>query len=569
MWNFAGRQNNVQGHSGALEGNWISGIKFLDEARLGSQDNLPRSLKDNKARNTFYMLPFFLGLIGMLFHLMRHKKDFWVVFILFFMTGIAIIIYLNFPPYQPRERDYAYVGSFYAFAIWIGLGVAGIIEAIAHLIKKKPSAVQAALVSGACLVLVPGIMAKEGWDDHDRSGKYAAHDFAYNYLTSCAPNSILFTNGDNDTFPLWYLQEVEGVRTDVRVANYTLLGGDWHIHQMFKKAYDSDPLPLTLKKEDYNQGTNDYLTHRSIGIKNHIALKEVVDFVANPSDQTKLMTQDYKKVNYLPTNKFFLPVDSAKVVNNGTVDTSRYMPVPTVKWELKGNGLYKHQFMLYDLLATNNWERPIYFASTHSVKDVLPLEKYYKNEGFASRLVPGVSKEKGLNNQMNTDTVFNNMVYKFKWGNLNDPNVYLDPESDRMVTMSRTMFARLCANLLGEKKKDKAEIALDKCFEVFPDQTKPFDMYVIPMIESYYQCQAFEKGNAIANQLIENTKGELDYFIGMMKSAMREEAFQKVQENMSVLSSMAQLTKKYKLTDLHTAYNSTLDDYYKRVQQMY
>ncbi|MCK4749817.1 MAG: DUF2723 domain-containing protein, partial [Bacteroidales bacterium] len=310
MWNFAGRQNDIQGHGGILHGNWISGIPFLDEAKLGSLDKLPAKFKDHPSHNTYYLLPLLLGIIGMFYHYKKDKKDFSVVMVLFIMMGFAIVVYLNQKPMEPRERDYAYVASFYAFAIWIGLGVLSIYE---FLRKKVPGSLSAGIATVLCLALVPTIMARENWDDHDRSGRYTARDLAYNYLNSCAPNSILYTNGDNDTFPLWYAQEVEGIRTDVRIIKLMLFNTEWYIDQMTRKAYESDPIPMSPPAEKYRDGTNNiiYLVER---VDKHVDLKEVIEFVASEDPRTKFKPQPGISLDYIPSKKFFLPVDKEKVL---------------------------------------------------------------------------------------------------------------------------------------------------------------------------------------------------------------------------------------------------------------
>ncbi|MDD3878304.1 MAG: DUF2723 domain-containing protein [Bacteroidales bacterium] len=315
MWNFVGRQNDIQGHGSPLDGNWISGISFIDEMRLGPQTNMPLHLENNKGRNKYYFLPLILGLLGFLFHMKKNYKDTLIVGLLFFMTGIAIIIYLNQTPYQPRERDYAYAASFYAFAFWIAIGVLAIIEKIRTLIDEKLAVLVTTLIT---LLLVPGIMAKENWDDHNRSNRYTARDVALNYLESCAPNSILFTNGDNDTFPLWYLQEVEGIRTDVKVCNLSLLNTDWYIDNMMRnKTYEADPIPLSLTPDRYIQGTRDVIYFiPDPRLTQPIEVKELIAFAAD--DRNKYPTQG-GSVGYFPTKKFKLSVDSATVVNNGTV----------------------------------------------------------------------------------------------------------------------------------------------------------------------------------------------------------------------------------------------------------
>ncbi|HEY4784682.1 MAG TPA: DUF2723 domain-containing protein, partial [Bacteroidales bacterium] len=337
MWNFSGRQDDLQGSGDNLKGNWISGITFLDEMRLGPQDNLPDNIsgykfKHNRARNTYFMLPLLLGLLGLFFHSQKHKKDFWVVLILFFMTGLAIVLYLNQTPYQPRERDYSYVGSFFSFSIWIGLGVMALIN---WLNNKVKGTVVTVLVTVVCLALVPGLMASQNWDDHNRSGRKTSTDFAYDYLNSCEPDAIIFTNGDNDTFPLWCVQEVFGVRTDVRVVNLSYLGADWYIDQMERKVNDSPPVPFSMKHEKYQTGTRDalYVVDRLNG--QYADLKEVMQFVASDSIETKTLPNSRERVDYIPAKNFSLKIDPKVILDNKVV-SSKYADsiVPEMRWEL-------------------------------------------------------------------------------------------------------------------------------------------------------------------------------------------------------------------------------------------
>ncbi len=332
MWNFAGRQNDIQGHGGIANGNWLTGIDFMDSSRLGNQEKITTEQRNNPARNTFYLLPLILGLVGMFFHFKQKWDDGLVVMLLFLLTGLAIVVYLNQYPYQPRERDYAYAGSFYAFAIWIGLGVYGLYDMLARYGQRV---ISAGLITVICLGLVPGIMASEGWDDHDRSDTYTARDFAKDYLDSCQPNAILFTNGDNDTFPLWYVQEVEEYRTDVRVVNLSLLNTDWYIDQMRRKAYDSEPVPFGLEPNKYRQGTRDYVPVIDMNEKGiHIDVKEVMDFIS--TDKNKRRMGGNKLMNYFPTNKFSLKVPKEKVMANGTVPKGMEdKVVDELKWTVK------------------------------------------------------------------------------------------------------------------------------------------------------------------------------------------------------------------------------------------
>ncbi|MCB0804868.1 MAG: DUF2723 domain-containing protein [Bacteroidales bacterium] len=512
MWNFSGRQNDIESQGEIEHGNWLTGINWFDEniLGLGPQTDLPDSMQ-SPARNKFYMLPFLLGLIGLFYHLNTDKKDMWVVALLFLMTGLAIIVYLNQYPYQPRERDYAYAGSFYAFAIWIGLGVMGIWD----MLKKRINPQMAAIVTSvAALLLVPVIMAKEGWDDHDRSGKYAARDFAFNYLNSCEPNAILFTNGDNDTFPLWYAQEVEGIRTDVRVVNFMLASGHWYIHQMMHKAYESEPLPFTLDHNQYQNGVNNAVVFYNTNIKGNTELKQVIDFIASEDDRTKLTLQSGEKINFSPTKKFKLSIDSADIVRKGAVPESMYGNiVDEITWNVRQNYLYKNDLMLLDIIATNNWDRPIYFANPSSMSKVLDVDEYCHLEGFVYRFMPVKAKNfiSGVGG-VNEEKTFDLFMNKCQWGNLADPDVYIDRESYRNSIIPKQNFMRTAQAMVKKGENEKAIELLDKCLEEFPDSKITFDMYMIPFIEVYYDAGAPDKANAIAERVFEIYDQNLDYY---------------------------------------------------------
>jgi len=512
MWNFSGRQNDIESQGEKEHGNWLTGIGWFDEniLGLGPQDNLPDSMK-SPAHNKFYMLPFLLGLIGLFYHLNSHKKDSLVVALLFLMTGLAIIVYLNQYPYQPRERDYAYTGSFYAFAIWIGLGVMSIYDILRKKMDHKVAAVATTLV---LLILVPGIMAKEGWDDHDRSNKYAARDFAKNYLMSCEPNAILFTNGDNDTFPLWYAQEVEGIRTDVRVVNFMLASGHWYIHQMMNKAYESEALPFTLNYDQYQNGVNEAVVFYNTNISGNAELKQVIDFIASEDDRTKLALQSGEKINFSPTKKFKLTIDSADIVNKGAVPPEMQNKiVKSIEWTVKQNYLYKNDLMLLDLIATNNWERPIYFANPSSMSKVLDVDKYCHLEGFAYKFMPVkarnyISGVGGVNEEKSYDIFMN----KCAFGNLKDPNVYVDRESMRNSIIPKQNFMRTAKALVSRGEKEKAIALLDKGIEEFPDEKFTYDMYMIPFIEVYYDAGAIDKANTMTERVFEIYNQDIEYY---------------------------------------------------------
>ncbi len=511
MWNFAGRQNDYQGNGEVHKGNWLSGIPFIDESRLGQQENLPAFMKDNAARNRYYMLPLLLGIGGLLFQYQRHRKDFWVVSLLFFMTGIAIVLYLNQYPLQPRERDYAYAGSFYAFAMWIGLGVLGLSEVLR---RKIPGIIAPIVATLACLMLVPVILAKENWDDHDRSDRYTTRDFAYNYLASCAPNSILFTNGDNDTFPLWYLQEVEGVRTDVRVVNLSYLGADWYIQQVSRKAYDSDGVPFAMTLDQYRTGKRDfvYLVNR---IDDYVDLGEAMAFLRSEDPRTKSLGNNRDRIDYIPASKFIIPIDSSHIIETGTVRPELAELIePAIRWEISSSSIRKNEMMVLDLLDNNNWERPVYYAVTVSRDLYMNLQDYFQLQGLAYRVVPiKHTSVQGQLGSVDIDILFDNMVNKFRWGGISDPSVYLDENIKRMLINFRNNFGRLASECLVQGDTVKAKVALDRCMEVIPREAAPFDYFMIPIIEAYYRLGETELANSFLSELSDITEEDLRYFI--------------------------------------------------------
>lgn len=572
MWNFAGRQNDIQGHGGILEGNWMTGIKPLDAQRLGNQDHLPPSMTNNKGHNHFYLLPLLLGVIGMVHQLFRHLRDWTVVMLLFFFTGIAIVIYLNQTPYQPRERDYAYVGSFYAFAIWIGLGVFALFDAARTLVRKELITVVGAAfglgalkyllewdgdhsvsyillymaaIGGGALALfhalgrvlpndtahavlatllgavIPGVMVADGWDDHDRSPRTAARDLASNYLESCAPNAILFTNGDNDTFPLWYAQEVEGIRTDVRVVNLSLLNTDWYVDQMRRKAYESDPVPFGMAPELYRQGTRDVVALIPQGDREaYRDLKEMMAFVTDPKTLQPIFQRGAKDA-WFPTDRFSLKVDSTKVFSNGTLqpaDTARW--TPEVRWQVKRQVLLKNHLMVLDLLANNDWDRPIYFAVTTGPESYINLQDYFQLEGLTYRVVPiytpGDPRNPNENGRVGTDVMFRNVTEKFLWGNMDsEEEIYLDENILRMTTNLRLQLSTLAEALIDEDRADDARTILDLSLRVMPEHNVPFDRIMLPTVEAYYAIGDSAKADALAERLFDIMEEDLTYYLSL------------------------------------------------------
>jgi len=562
MWNFAGRQNDIQGQGDPLNGNWISGIRPVDQILIGRQDQMPESDINARSRNKYYFLPLLLGLIGLIFHLQRDVRNFWVVMLLFIMTGMAIVVYLNQTPIQPRERDYAYAGSFYAFTIWIGIGVMALYESIGIKLRKG---IIALFISVLCLLLVPGIMAKENWDDHDRSGRFTARDFAYNYLNSCAPNAILFTNGDNDTFPLWYAQEVEGIRTDVRVVNLMLLNMDWHIDQIRRKAYESEVLPVSLTPNQYINGTRDliFVQERT----NQTAdLKDIMEFITSDLPQAKIETSSGEKFNYIPTRNFRLPVDTAIVFKNGTVPVEdRNKVIPAIEWRYSRNSMGKSALVVLDILANNNWERPVYFASIGH-EGTLGLEDYMQLEGFAYRLVP--IKSQSINRyeagRVASDLLYENLMKKFRWGGMNDPEVYLDDFHVRTTSILRirTRFIQLAEDLITKGDTSKAIQVLDRCIELTPHDKIPFDHTILQIANAYYLCNQFEKANALVIRLGELSQEKLVYYLDQNKafiSSINDE----ILYNFQVMQNLVMICKNFNQADISNRLDSLSSAQYK------
>ncbi len=559
MWNFAGRQNDIQGNGGKVEGNWESGIPFLDKARLGSQEK-PESLH-SKAQNHFYLLPLLLGLIGLVFTIRKDPQSAFVIFLLFFMTGLAIVLYLNQYSPQPRERDYAYAGSFYAFAIWIGFGILQLTDWLTKKLNPQWSAITATLIS---LILVPGIMAQQGWDDHDRSDRYTALAMAENYLNSCAPNAILFTNGDNDTFPVWYAQEVEGIRTDVRIVNLSLLNMDWYIDQIKRKAYDSDPVPISLTKDKYQQGNHDvtYLIEDQ-GLKDmYIDLKTLFNIINQDESKLKMSTSQIGMIDFFPTKKFMVTYDSMSVTGNGTVPPHLAGRMDTIRWEIKRHALEKSNLMILDVLATNDWKRPVYFVSTTGTDTYLGLEKYFQLEGLAYRLIPVRSKSQdGQIGEVNTAVAYENVMNRFKWGNVNKKGVYIDETNARMLMSMRNLFSRLAMALIQEGKTDSAKRVLDRCMEVLPADVLAFDMFVVPIAEGYYQAGETEKANDIAEKLIRTSVEELAYYFSFPDTDLKDLDVN-IQQSLFTIQRLTVITQGVKQEKLSKEAETGLEKYY-------
>jgi hypothetical protein len=515
LWNYAGRQNDVQGFGGVEDGNWISGIPFLDKWRLGhDQLNLPDS-KKNRGANKYYLLPLILGLVGFFYQVKKEYRGAMVITMLFLLTGLAIVIYLNQKPFEPRERDYSYCGSTYAFAIWIGLGVIYLTELAKKYLKKEYLPV--ILVFTFCLLLVPVNMAKENWDDHDRSGKYSCRDFAANYLNSCEKQAVLITNGDNDTFPLWYDQEVEGIRTDVRVVNFMLASGGWYIDQLYQKMYDSEPLPFTLNREQYSLGQNEIIPFYDIGIKGYVNIKDIIDFIKSDDPQTFLTLQNGEKIKFIPSRNIKLAVNKEACLRNGIVPAYlKDKMVDTIYWTIRGNQVYKNDIMLLDFVASNNWTRPLYFAAPSSVSHVFNVDHYCLVCGFAYRFMPVKADSADYIQGMggvDPLTSYDILMHKCKWGNLNDPHVYIDPESLNNAVRPKTGFMRVAESLNNMGKKKEASELLDTYLKYFPDSRIPYDLFMLPYAEVYYKTGDTAKANRIMARVGEIFSQNLDYYM--------------------------------------------------------
>ncbi len=649
MWNFAGRQSDIQGDDGnVMDGNWISGIKWFDAIRLGNQDKITSAMKENKGRNAYYFLPLLLGLLGMAYMYKRKgwgTKYFWVVMLFFFFTGLAIVLYLNQPPFQPRERDYAYAGSFYAFAIYIGFGVLFLYETLK---KFAPVNIVAYGVTGVSLVVVPVNMAVENWDDHDRSGRYTARDFAYNYLASCPPNAILFTNGDNDTFPLWYAQEVEGYRTDVRIINLSYLNTDWYIEQMKRKVYNSDPVPFTLsynqimegkrnityvnenpyiflqeryqtyinefqpryktiydrflrvveksklkdiEAKDYEVITKGYTALTPVqfgGLVNKLAKKDNVEkfglqndsiqkvkdltnslisaigqkpipldlalkFVGSDEEGAKVEMGGGELQNYFPSTKFSIPVDKKKVLEKGIVlkkDEDKI--VPRIEWDIRSRYVLKNHLMVLDLLANNNWERPVCFAITVGSDAYLNLQDYFRINGMVYEVVPIKTKagSYGQNATVESDSLYNTLMNKFKWGNISSPKVYLDENNMRLLMNMKNNFIRLAEQLVKENKNDSAFNVLSRCDSLMPNSKVRYNYYNLLIAEVYYKMKKDDKGDEVLKIISKNTEEELNYYFSLSKDDFASTK-DNAERSFAMVQELIKITRDFKREELN------------------
>jgi hypothetical protein len=519
LWNFVGRQNDNQGKYDDMNGNWITGIGFIDELLVGSQKNLTSDMKNNKGRNVYFGLPFILALLGIFYHAKKDVKSFYVLLALFLFTGLALKIYLNERPFEPRERDYALVGSFYVFAMWIALGAYAIYDWILQYLKPK---VAMPLVLVICFLASPVLLAKENWDDHDRSNKYTALAMAKAYLDSCEPNAILFTIGDNDTFPLWYMQEIEGYRTDIRIVNTSLFMTDWYIDQMKMKTHNSEPIPSSFKRDQYKGSTRDYslFVERT---EEPLLLSEILKFVALDDERAKITLDSGNKVNYFPSKKVILPIDKNTIIKNKVVHPKYYDSiVPQIEFTIKDKALYKNRLMMLDIVNENNWKRPIYFTGgSFGEDDYIWMKDYLQLNGMCFKLVPLKTPTDDPNpmrmGSIDADKMYG-IVMKWDWGNSGNSAIYHDPETRKNSISYRTNLARLMETLIIEGKKEKAEKVIDLAMAKMPIAYFEYYSMVEPFAMGYYEVGGKEKARKVVYELIQKYQESLTFYSGFKLS---------------------------------------------------
>ena len=575
MWNFAGRQNDIQGQGTDLNGNWISGIKFIDEWRLGNQDELTTDMKTNNARNAYYFLPLILGIIGFLFHYQKDKKSFWILLVFFLFTSLALKIYLNERPFEPRERDYALVGSFYVYCMWIGFGVFALFDSFR---KQLSSKILVPTVSVVCLLAVPVLMASENWDDHDRSGKYSALTMAKKYLDSVDENAILFTIGDNDTFALWYAQEILGYRTDVRVVNTQLFATDWYIDQMRRKAYKSEPLKTYLEHKDYSYGTNEAIWFsENTNYPDTLDIDTWIKFIKSDDKRTKAELQSGQWVSTYPTQHIRIPVDKQNALDSGIVnpkDSDKIVEDIVIK--IPGQILYKHRLLMLDVLANTDWNRPIYFTGgSYDNADFLWMKSYLQLDGVCYKLVPIKTpfnpKTDVDMGRIDTEKMYD-IVMNWDWKNSGTDDIYYDVETRRNSITYRSNMARLADSLHKEKKFEKAEKVLDLAMEKMPVEHFGYYTLLSPIIEVYYKLDKVEKARAIWQDVAKKYQEKLRYFSSLdyeRQVNLTEEISTDIQRYRSLVDMLIYVQDDEMMQKEAETFNSYLElfDYGNQMQQ--
>jgi hypothetical protein len=597
MWNFAGKQDDIQGTYANDNGRWISGIPFVDNSHKfftpdGPQDEkiLPKSALENKGRNKFYMIPFIIGIIGLIFTLFRDERTFWIILVLFGTTGLLQIVYQNEPPIEPRERDYAIACSFITFTMWMGFGVVGIIDFLRTRLRlpEMPAALGATVLCASA----PFLMGSQGWDDHTRHNRFTARDFAIDYLESCAPNAILFTQGDNDTYPLWYAQEVEGVRPDIRIINLSLLGVDWYIDQLNYKINDAPPLKLTFKPEQYNGSNRDVVRYKSdprIPAGQPVELKKVMQFIASENQRDKVMYQNGESENYLPTKNFVVEIDTNKAKAMNMLAPEDYgQMVPYLNWTIDNNALLKNDLLTLDIVANNIMERPIYFAVSVAPEAYLGLEKYFQLEGLSYHVVPKINPSNSpYSAPPRVDVMYENMMKKFKFGGITEnPKVNLDENILRMTVNIRGNFGRLAEALLVKGEKEKAAEVIDYSLKSMPSDRVPHSVFDYNYPEIYYAAGQKEKGRKLLTEMLDKANDELRYYKAVYQQDLSEArdggdmAYyaqlqqgqfmerREVREQLYILQELAMATKKYEDADFTAKVEKTFNDWRMSFVQM-
>lgn len=553
LWNFSGRQNDLQGQGEIHKGNWITGIPFLDALFLGPQDNQPSFVSDNKGHNRYFMLPLILGLIGLVAQLYgsrRSKENFWIILALFFMTGLAIVLYLNQTPYQVRERDYAYAGSFYAFSIWIGMSVPALYAIIR---KGKSESLPLASALTTVGIAVVALVFQQNLDDHDRSGRSLASDFGNNYLESCEENAIIFCNGDNDTFPLWYAQDTEGVRRDIKVCNTSYLQADWYIDQMKRWSFDAAPLPITWTPEQYG-GEKRLVAYVIPTTQDTIPLRLGLDFIASDDPKLKQVSGIAQPIDYLPADQLTISFDPEKLVQNGTL-----MPEDTVglaKPEMhfdfsKKHYLGRHEMIILDMIEANKFDRPIYYAITVGEDQRVGLTPNFRQTGMAYQVLP--IKVKGSGREVDLERMYRNVTEKFRWGGADIPGTYFDENSRRLVDTYRSMiFAPLAKGLAEKGDIERAKEILALSEKAILEENVPHDVSSLPLAEAYYTVELNDKADEITSKVVENHMQQLEWFFRLEPELL-------VNSLPSLQNSLVVVTEALKMSD---RFGSTISKQY-------
>lgn len=566
MWNFAGRQNDVQANGNVMDGNWISGIPFIDNSRLGDQASLPADYRHNPAHNTYFFLPLLAGIAGLFWQYRRDKKSLSLVILFFVMTGLAIIIYLNQYPSQPRERDYAYAGSFYAFTIWVGMGVMFCYEMLRKLTGDRLAALIPAV---GLLAAVPLLMISRNFDDHDRSDRYTARDIASNYLSSCDKDAVLLTYGDNDSFPLWYIQDVEGFRTDIRISNLSYLQSGFYIESMSRKAFDSDPLPFTLGIDKYAEGERVQLPVEDL-VKEPYDIRKVVEFAGSDDPKAKVdLSGRGDLFNFIPVVDFMVDVDSAEVIRTGAVRPYHADRIESpMIWHFKGNMATKDDLALMDFMAGNGWKRPLYYSVTVPGSKYIGLENFFVLEGMAYHVSPiRIDKpDRGETGMVDTKEMFDKMMNSFRWGNADREGVYLDENNRRMFDSFRRQFGRLAMALAEEGDSVRAVEAVERGLSIVPQDKMPYDYFCTDMADALAMAGARDKAEKLLTEIADNSVGVLEFVSGLPQNKSYGLDFN-IGISLQSLYSVYNQSRLWMFTSLHEKVAEELNKYYGELPQ--